>query len=140
MFSHRVCISVGGKHNFLKDLKLHVNPFFLSDRSINIKEKLKNKSSIKKNITKNMEIPTCISAVWKLIILMDLKLSINSYFCRPDRVILSRLRKKIKENIEKLKFFFFVAGFEYRPDVSACSERTWNYLSIRIFFGPIGEY
>ena len=55
----------------------------------------------------------CVSAGRKRIFLKDLKLPINSYFCRSDRVILSRL-KKIKKNMEKLKFVFSSPGLHIR--------------------------
>ena len=73
-----------------------------------------------KNIKKNMEKSNsfffffffcrrvCISVGCKRIFLKDLKLPLNSYFCRSDRVILSRL-KKIKKNIEKSNSFFFLS-------------------------------
>ena len=37
----------------------------------------------------------------KRIFLKDLKLPVDSYFCRPDRIILSQLKK-----IKKIEFFF----------------------------------
>ena len=73
-----------------------------------------------KKIKKNMENRNfffcrwvCISVGCNRIFLKDLKLPINSYFCRPDRIILSRL-KKIKKNKEISKFFFFVTGFAFQ--------------------------
>ena len=52
-----------------------------------------------------------ISVRCKRIFLKDLQLPINPYFCRPDRVTLSRL-KKIKKNMEITKFFFSLPGLD----------------------------
>ena len=59
----------------------------------------------------------CISVGCKCIFFKYLKLPIKSYFCRPDRVILSRLKKK--EKYGKIVFFIFcfVAGFAYEQSV-----------------------
>ena len=54
-----------------------------------------------------------ISVGSSYIFLKVLKLPINSYFCPPDRIILSRL-KKIRKNMEKSKIFFYGVGFGYR--------------------------
>ena len=54
---------------------------------------------------------------WKV-----LKLPINPYFCRPDRIILSLL-KKIKKNMKKTETIFFCPGFGYRSELGPFSER-----------------
>ena len=89
--------------HFLKEIEITYQFIFLSARSCNIKSVKK----IKKNMKKSnffFRRQVCISPGCQRIFLKDLKLSINSYFGRPDRVILSRLKKK-KKNKEKSNFF-----------------------------------
>ena len=56
-----------------------------------------------------------------------LKFSINPYFCRFNRIILSRLKKKkkIKKNTYgKIKNIFFGVGFGYPSDVVTVRSRS----------------
>ena len=93
-FLHRVCISVGCNRIFSKDLKLPINSYFCGPDWVIL-------SWLKKKIKKNKEElkffffrrRIFISIGCKRIFLKELKLSINSYFFPPDRVILSRLKK-----------------------------------------------
>ena len=59
----------------------------------------------------------CISIDSSHIFVKVLKLPINFYFCRSNYIILSRLRKKIKKNMEKSKIFIDGVAFGYPSEV-----------------------
>ena len=91
-FRRRVCILAGSKRIFLKDLKLPINSFFWA-RSGNIKSVKKNKEKYGK-IKIFFFLPrVSISVGCKHVFLKDLKLPINPYFCRTEKVIKKKLEK-----------------------------------------------
>ena len=115
-FRRWVWITAGCKHIFLKHLKFSIHRCFCRPKSDNIKP-------VKKNKEKSGKIENIFFCrrVWlsvgcKHIFLKYLKLPIYLYFCGPDRVILSRL-KKIKKNLEKSKVLFYGVGFTCRSKV-----------------------
>ena len=92
---------------FFEGLEITYQSIFLFARSHNT-------MSVKKNIEKyrKIEIFVFCRRLWisvesSQILLKVLKLPINAYFCPPDRIILSGLKK----NKEKSKIFFYVVGF-----------------------------
>ena len=99
---------VGCKRIFLKDLILPINSYFCRPDRVLLRRLKRKKKNMEKSIF-FFRRRVCISAGCKRIFLKDLKLPINSYFFRLDRVILRRL-KKIKKNKRKTKFFFSSTG------------------------------
>ena len=94
------------KLHFLKGLEITYQSIFLSIRSDNVKSVKKNKEKYEK-----IQIFVFCRHVWISvescqIFLKVLKLTIHSYFCPPDRIILSWLIKN-KEKYGKIETFVF---------------------------------
>ena len=106
---------VGISHH-LKGLEITYQYICLSSQSDNIESVKKRKEIYGKIENIFFRRRVWISVGSSHIFLKALKLPINPYFCRPNRIILSRL-KKGKKNIEKSKIFFYGAEPGYLSEV-----------------------